>query len=288
MEGQYLASENQVNNKDVEEMKNELTVNKLKLRKNHLNNFLIQKAMITQDNEIENQIFQDLKNDSYTKQHEEIKKILSSNNDQNLIKALNYIYNIFCVQSFNSKLKSDILRCGMSDLIINLYYNNSNESIFPLCCSILSILCTDYFEFSTRLINEEGIKIIYDRVSKNFCNNIDVVSNCIIIYNESLAHLQELVQKSNTKFSNLSYNSKKYLCHFTNWILSEKKKIFLSFRTDIFLEFFKLIKLLKTAISVPNQYELDFEQGNDSIDNLFSYVLEQPVKEQAEIKMYLT
>ena len=35
MEGQYLASENQVNNKDVEEMKNELTVNKLKLRKNH-------------------------------------------------------------------------------------------------------------------------------------------------------------------------------------------------------------------------------------------------------------
>ena len=133
MKGQYLASENQVNNKDVEEMKNELTVNKLKLRKNHLNNFLIQKAMITQDNEIENQIFQDLKNDSYTKQHEEIKKILSSNNDQNLIKALNYIYNIFCVQSFNSKLKSDILRCGMSDLIINLYYNNSNESIFPLC-----------------------------------------------------------------------------------------------------------------------------------------------------------
>ena len=91
MEGQYLASENQVNNKDVEEMKNELTVNKLKLRKNNLNNFLIQKAMITQDNEIENQIFQDLKNDSYTKQHEEIKKILSSNNDQNLIKALNYI-----------------------------------------------------------------------------------------------------------------------------------------------------------------------------------------------------
>ena len=279
MEGQYLASENKVNNKDVEEMKNELTVNKLKLRKNHLNNFLIQKAMTTQDNEIENQIFQDLKNDSYTKQHEEIKKILSSNNDQNLIKALNYIHNIFCVQSFNSKLKSDILRCGMSDLIINLYYNNSNESIFPLCCSILSILCTDYFEFSTRLINEEGIKIIYDRVSKNFCNNIDVVSNCIIIYNESLAHLQELVQKSNTKFSNLSYNSKKYLCHFTNWILSEKKKIFLSFRIDIFLEFFKLIKLLKTAISVPNQYELDFEQGNDSIDNLFSYVLEQPVKD---------
>ena len=46
-----------------------------------------------------------------------------------------------------------------------------------------------------------------------------------------------------------------------------------------FLAFFRFIELLKRAISVPNQYELDFEQGAGSMDNLFSYVLEQPVKD---------
>ncbi len=277
MDGQYFTSENQTSNKDIDEMKNAQTTNKLQLRKNHLNNILIQKA-INKDNEIENQKFQDLQNDTYMKQHEEIKKILASNNDQNLIKALDYIQTVICAQSFNNKLKSEINKCGISDLVINLFYNNPNEFIFPLCCSILATLCTEYFEFSTRLINEDGIKIIYDRISKNFKNNISVVSNCIVIYNESLSHLLELVQKSSIKFSNLSYNCKKYLCHFTNWILSEKT-IFSSFHNDIFLAFFKLIKQLKTSISVPNQYELDFEQGTDSIDILFSYVLEKPVKD---------
>ena len=180
MDGQYFTSENQTSNKDIDEMKNAQTTNKLQLRKNHLNNILIQKA-INQDNEIENQKFQDLQNDTYMKQHEEIKKILASNNDQNLIKALDYIQTVICAQSFNNKLKSEINKCGISDLVINLYYNNPNEFIFPLCCSILATLCTEYFEFSTRLINEDGIKIIYDRISKNFKNNISVVSNCIVI-----------------------------------------------------------------------------------------------------------
>ena len=76
----------------------------------------------------------------------------------------------------------------------------------------------------------------------------------------------------------MSYNSKKYLCHFTNWVLCEKQ-LFSSFETDTFLAFFKFIELLKKSISVPTQYELDFEQGSGSMDNLFSYVLDQPVKD---------
>jgi len=278
MDSNYSISENQINYKEINEMKNDQTMNKLKLRKNALNNFLAKKTMISQDAEIENKVFQDLRTHSYNQQHEEIKKILMSNNEQNLIKVLDYIHNIICSKSFNDKLKSEITKCGISDLIINIYYSNINEIIFPFCCSILETLCSTYFEFSIKLINEEGIKIIYNKLSKNFSNNIKVISNCVVIYKESLYHLIELLKNNNIKYNNLSYNSKKYLCHFTNWILCDKK-IFSSFNTETFLAFFKLIKLLKISMSVPNQYDLDFEQGNGSIDNLFSYVLEQPVKD---------
>ena len=277
MENNFM-SENQINDKEINEMKQEQTMNKLKLRKNALNNFLARKTMMNQDAEIENKVFQDLSTQTYMQQHEEIKEILMSNNDQNLIKVLNYIDNIISSKSFSDRLKYDIPKCGIGDLVINLYYNNANEIIFTLCCSILESLCTLYFEFSSKLINEDGIKIIYDKLSRNFSNNIKVVSNCVVIYKESLSHLMEILNMYPGKFNNLSYNSKKYLCHFTNWILCEKK-IFSSFSNETFLAFFNLIKLLKTSMSVPNQYELDFEQGNGSIDNLFSYVLEQPVKD---------
>ena len=278
MDGNYFMSENQINDKEISEMKNDQTMNKLKLRKNALNNFLAKKTMMKQDAEIENKAFQDLSTQNYIQQHEEIKKILMSNNDQNLIKVLNYINEIISNKSFNDRLKSDLTRSGIGDLIINLYYSNMNNMVFSLCCSILESLCTTYFEFSSKLINEEGIKIIYDKLSRNFSNNIKVVSNCVVIYKESLSHLMEILQSYPGKFNNLSYNSKKYLCHFTNWILCEKK-IFSSFNHEAFLAFFNLMKLLKTSTSVPNKYELDFEQGNGSINNLFSFVLEQPVKD---------
>ena len=48
---------------------------------------------------------------------------------------------------------------------------------------------------------------------------------------------------------------------------------------NTFLCFFKLMEILKKSVSVPNQYDLDFEQGNGAIDNLFAYVLEQKVKD---------
>ena len=163
MDSNYSISENQINYKEINEMKNDQTMNKLKLRKNALNNFLAKKTMISQDAEIENKVFQDLRTHSYNQQHEEIKKILMSNNEQNLIKVLDYIHNIICSKSFNDKLKSEITKCGISDLIINIYYSNINEIIFPFCCSILETLCSTYFEFSIKLINEEGIKIIYNK-----------------------------------------------------------------------------------------------------------------------------
>ena len=277
MDDNYFMSENQINNKEINEMKNDQTKNRLKLRKNALNNYLAKKTMMSQDAELENKVFLDLSTHSYIQQHEEIKKILLSNNEQNLIKGLNYVQNVICSKSFTDRLKSEITKCGIGDLIINIYYNNLNEIIFPLCCSILETLCTNYFEFSIKLINEEGIKIIYGKLSKNFSNNTKVISNCVVIYKESLSHLIELVNNNSVKYNTLSYNSKKYLCHFTNWILCEKK-IFSSFNCETYLAFFKLLEHLKISISIPNQYELDFEQGSGSIDNLFSYVLEQPVK----------
>ena len=277
MDDNYFMSENQINNKEINEMKNDQTKNKLKLRKNALNNYLAKKTMMSQDAELENKVFLDLSTHSYIQQHEEIKKILISNNEQNLIKGLNYVQNVICSKSFTDRLKSEITKCGIGDLIINIYYSNLNEIIFQLCCSILEALCTNYFEFSIKLINEEGIKIIYGKLSKNFSNNTKVISNCVVIYKESLSHLIELVNNNSVKYNTLSYNSKKYLCHFTNWILCEKK-IFSSFNCETYLAFFKLLEHLKISISIPNQYELDFEQGSGSIDNLFSYVLEQPVK----------
>ena len=123
MDGNYFKSENQINDKEISEMKNDQTMNKLKLRKNALNNFLAKKTMMKQDAEIENKAFQDLSTQNYIQQHEEIKKILMSNNDQNLIKVLNYIHEIISNKSFNDRLKSDLTRSGIGDLIINLYYS---------------------------------------------------------------------------------------------------------------------------------------------------------------------
>lgn len=278
MDDNLFPSENQINNKELNEIKNEQTMNKLKLRKNMMNNILNRKNRMKQDNEIENKVFDELGNLNYIKLHEEIKRIFDSNNEQNIYKCLNYIYTEICPKSFNDKTKSEMARCGITNIILNLFYTNSNKSIFPLCCAILSSFCNSYFEFSTQLINEDGIKIIYDKLTKNFSDDINVVSLCVLIYNDSLDHLIDQIKNKNSKYSDLSYNTKRFLCHFANWILCEKK-IFSSFETNTYLNFFKLLKLLKTSVSVPNQYELDFEQGNGAVDNLFSYVLEQSVKD---------
>lgn len=277
MDDNHFSNENN-NNKELNDLKNESTINKLNLRKRAIHDLLDKKKVIKQDEEIENKIFDELNKTNYTNQHQEIKRILSSNNEQNVIKALNYINTTICPKSFNEKLKFELIKCGISDSIVKLFYFNSNEQIFSLCCAILQNFCTQYLYFSTQFINDDGIKIIYDKLSKNFFNNIEIVSNCVKLYNDGLDHLLEQVNLNNTKYNNMTYNSKKILCHLTNWILCEKK-IFLSFDTETYIAFFRLIELLKKSKSVPNQYELDFEQGNGAMDNLFSYVLEQPLKE---------
>ena len=276
MDGNFPSNENN-NNKEIQDLKNEPTRNKLQLRKRNIHEVLDKKKVLLKDAEVDDKILDEIANSNYIKQIEDLKKLLTSNNEQNIIKALKFINNVVCPKTFNDKLKSELIKSGGINIISKLFYFNSNEVIFSFSCSILEIFCTQYFEFSTQFINDEGIKLIYDKLSRNFSNNVKVVSHCIRIYKESLDHLLEINENYN-KYNGLSYNSKKYLCHFTNWVLCEKQ-LFSSFETDTFLAFFRFIELLKRAISVPNQYELDFEQGAGSMDNLFSYVLEQPVKD---------
>ena len=276
MDGNFPSNENN-NNKEIQDLKNEPTRNKLQLRKRNIHEVLDKKKVLLKDAEVDDKILNELANSNYSKQIEDLKKLLTSTNEQNIIKALKFINNVVCPKTFNDKLKSELIKSGGINIISKLFYFNSNEVIFSFSCSILEIFCTQYFEFSTQFINDEGIKLIYDKLSRNFSNNVKVVSHCIRIYKESLDHLLEINENYN-KYNGLSYNSKKYLCHFTNWVLCEKQ-LFSSFETDTFLAFFRFIELLKRAISVPNQYELDFEQGAGSMDNLFSYVLEQPVKD---------
>ena len=276
MDGNFPSNENN-NNKEIQDLKNEPTRNKLQLRKRNIHEVLDKKKVLLKDAEVDDKILNEIANSNYSQQIEDLKKLLTSTNEQNIIKALKFINNVVCPKTFNDKLKSELIKSGGINIISKLFYFNSNEVIFSFSCSILEIFCTQYFEFSTQFINDEGIKLIYDKLSRNFSNNVKVVSHCIRIYKESLDHLLEINENYN-KYNGLSYNSKKYLCHFTNWVLCEKQ-LFSSFETDTFLAFFRFIELLKRAISVPNQYELDFEQGAGSMDNLFSYVLEQPVKD---------
>ena len=276
MDGIFPSNEKNIN-KDVQDLKNEPTRNKLQLRKRNINEVLDKKKVIIKDDEVDDKIFDQIVNANYNQQTEELKKLLTSTNELNIIKALQFINKVVCPKTFNDKLKSELIKCGGINIISKLFYFNSNETIFSFSCSILETYCSQYFDFSTQFINDEGIKLIYDKLSRNFSNNVKVVSHCIRIYKESLDHLLEINENYN-KYNGLSYNSKKYLCHFTNWVLCEKQ-LFSSFETDTFLAFFRFIELLKRAISVPNQYELDFEQGTGSMDNLFSYVLEQPVKD---------
>ena len=271
-------TENIINNKELNEIKAEQTTNKLKLRKRGIYNVLDKKTMMKPENEIENKVLDELTSKSYSQQITEIKAILESNNEQNLIKGLKYIKDFICPRPFNEKIKTEIVKCGIIDIVIKLFYFNSNEKIVLYCSSILANYCMEYFDFSTQFINHQGIKMIYERLSKNFCYNTLIISNCVIIYKESLSHLLELVNSNNTKYNDLSYECKQVLCHLTNWILCEKK-IFCSFDMNTFLCFFKLMEILKKSVSVPNQYDLDFEQGNGAIDNLFAYVLEQKVKD---------
>jgi len=212
-------TENIINNKELNEIKAEQTTNKLKLRKRGIYNVLDKKTMMKPENEIENKVLDELTSKSYSQQITEIKAILESNNEQNLIKGLKYIKDFICPRPFNEKIKTEIVKCGIIDIVIKLFYFNSNEKIVLYCSSILANYCMEYFDFSTQFINHQGIKMIYERLSKNFCYNTLIISNCVIIYKESLSHLLELVNSNNTKYNDLSYECKQVLCHLINWIL---------------------------------------------------------------------
>ena len=270
--------ENQINEKELYDLKNSHITNKLKLRKKEIYQILSKKAMMTTDVVIDDKIFENLKKLDSASQLEEIKKIILSNNEDNAIKILTFIMQEVCPRRFSDKVKDGIKDGIIGQNIFRLYYESTNINVFSLCCSIMAHYCSEYFHFSTQLINEQGIKIIYNKLTKNYFDNINILSNCIIIYKRSLEHLIDLLKSNNrNKYNDVSYNSKKYLCDFVIWILCDKK-LFSSFESDIWLCFFKLIELLKICESVPYQYKLDFTQGDGTMDTLFSYVMEQPIK----------
>ena len=182
MDGNFPSNENN-NNKEIQDLKNEPTRNKLQLRKRNIHEVLDKKKVLLKDAEVDDKILNEIANSNYSKQIEDLKKLLTSTNEQNIIKALKFINNVVCPKTFNDKLKSELIKSGGINIISKLFYFNSNEVIFSFSCSILEIFCTQYFEFSTQFINDEGIKLIYDKLSRNFSNNVKVVSHCIRIYN---------------------------------------------------------------------------------------------------------
>ena len=182
MDGNFPSNENNIN-KEIQDLKNEPTRNKLQLRKRNINEVLDKKKVMIKDVEVDNKIFDEIVNANCSQQTEELKKLLSSTNEQNILKALQFINNVVCPKTFNDKLKSELIKCGGINIISKLFYFNSNEAIFSFSCSILETYCSQYFDFSTQFINDEGIKLIYDKLSRNFSNNVKVVSHCIKIYN---------------------------------------------------------------------------------------------------------
>ena len=182
MDGNLFSNENN-NNKELNELKNESTENKLRLRKRNIYEVLGKKKNIVKDNEVDNKILNELPDAHYSVQIEQINKMITSNNEQNIIKALKFINDVICPKQFNDKAKSELIKSGIIANVSKLFYFNSDVKIFSLSCSILETYCTQYFDFSTQFINDDGIKIIYDKLSKNFSNNVKVVSRCVRIYN---------------------------------------------------------------------------------------------------------
>lgn len=271
---------------------NDKIENKLKLRKKAYNKILMKKTAIFIE-EITNEKLDELEQLDYEQQYKIIKNYLISNNEQNIIKILTYIIKVFCPLPLESKIKMKLLDEGIIDNILIIFYTTNNNNIFSLCSSILSIFCTNYILFSLKMINEEGIKKIYNELQNKYFNNPYVISNCITCYKESLQHLFEELnskdsdEKHNENIKDISYDSKRLLCNFANWILYNKT-IFNSLPQEGSQSFFKLLELLIISVSVPNNYEMNFYLNYNSLndnsynvhfENIIFYTLINPIKD---------
>lgn len=264
--------------------KNEKLETKSKLRKKAINKILMNKTVVFVE-EITKEKLDEIEQLNYDKQFEIIKSHLTSNNEQNMIKILSYIINTFCHFPGENKIKTKIVEKGIIDIILMLFYTTNNKDIFSLCSSIISNFCADYILFSLRMLNEDGIKKIYNDLQNKYFNNPYIISNCITCYKESLDHLIEMIkefginEEKNIKY--ISYTTKRLLCNLTNWILYNKE-LFISIPQAGMQSFFKLIELLITSISVPNQYDMIFDldySNNIHFENLIYYILSMPLKD---------
>lgn len=257
---------------------------KSKLRKKAINKILMHKTVVFVE-EITKEKLKEIEQLNYDKQYEIIKSYLTSNNEQNMTKILLYITDTICHFPGENKNKSKMLENDIIDIILILFYTTNNKDIFSLCSSIISNFCVDYILFSLRMLNEEGIKKIYNDLQNKYFNNPYIISNCINCYKESLDHLIELIkyyginEEKNIKY--ISYSAKRLLCNLTNWILYNKE-LFFSIPQEGMQSFFKLIELLITSISVPNQYDMIFDldySNNIHFENLIYYILSIDLKD---------
>ena len=246
---------------------NEKIENKLKLRKKAYNKILMKKTAIFVE-EITNEKMIEIEKLEPEQQYKIIKSHLISNNEPNIIRILSYIIEKYCSLPSENMKKVKILDEGVIDKILDLFYNTINNDIFSLSSSILSIFCTDYILFSVKMINEDGIKKVYNILQKMYFNNPYIISNCITCYKEGLQHLlDQLIFNHNDDIKDISYNAKRLLCNMVNWILYNKE-IFCSLPQEGAQSFFKLIELLMISTSVPNQYEMNFDLNYFSINNI--------------------
>ena len=261
--------------------------NKLRLRKKAYNKILMKKNAIFVE-EISNEKMGEIEKLGYLEQYKIMKSYLTSNNETNIIKILSYIIEKYCPMPSENKNKVKMIKEGIIDSILDLFYTTNNYNTFSLCSSILSIFCTDYILFSIKMINENGIKKIYNELQNIYFNNPYIISNCITCYKEGLQHLQDqLISKNeNTEIiKDISYNSKRLLCNMVNWVLYNKE-IFCSLPEEGNQSFFKLIELLMISKSVPNQYEMKFDLNYSSnksshnvhFENIILYPFSKPLK----------
>ena len=132
------------------------------------------------------------------------------------------------------------------------------------------------------MINEEGIKNIYNQLQNKYFNIPYIISNCINIYKQGLQHLSDLLNSdyknynsNNEYIRDINYTTKRLLCNLANWI-SYDREIFFSIPQEGMQSFFKLIELLITIVSVPTQYEMIFDLNYSNNNVLFENLILYP------------
>jgi hypothetical protein len=269
---------------------NEKFESKSRLRKKAINKILMKKTVIFVE-EITNEKLDEIESLSHDKQYEIIKSNLLSNNEPNILKILSYIIKVYCVLPPENKIRRKMMIDGkIIDFIVDIFYNTNNKDIYSLCSSIISTCCTDYINFSITMINEDKIKKVYNDLQNKYFNNPYIIANCINIYKQGLFNLidqnnsVDIIENTVSNY-NISYNSKRLLCNLVNWILYNKE-LYFSIPQEGMQSFFKLVELLFQSVSVPTQYEMNFDLNysvnntyNIHFENLILYIFSLPLKE---------